>query len=236
MMQLDLREAARFLGVDDATLSRWVRRGEISARRVQDQDLFDPVDLLEFATARGLQVPPELLLKPEEGGRVMPRLADAVRAGGVHPDVPGGDKASVLRAVVDRLPLPADVDRDFLHQMLLAREHLGSTGLGQGIAIPHPRNPILLRVPAPAVSVSYLAAPIEYEALDGAPVHTLFTLVSRSMRVHLHLLAVIAAALGDPEVRRLIDGRAPEPALVAALDRVEAALERRRAERRGDKA
>ena len=133
--------------------------------------------------------------------------------------------------MVDALRLPTGLDRDFLYQMLLAREHLGSTGLGHGIAIPHPRNPIVLRVPAPAVAVSYLAKPVEYDALDGAPVHTLFTIVSPSMRIHLHLLAVIAAALGDPEVPKLIAARAPEPALVDAFDRVEAALERRRAGR-----
>jgi PTS system nitrogen regulatory IIA component len=231
MTPLDLRSAARFLGVDDAALSRWVRRGEISARRVHDQWQFDRVDLLEFAAARGIRVPPEMLTNPEEGGLALPRLSDAVRAGGVQHDVPGSDKATVLRAVVDALHLPAGLDRDFLYQMLLAREHLGSTGLGHGIAIPHPRNPIVLRVPAPAVAVSYLAKPVEYDALDGAPVHTLFTIVSPSMRVHLHLLAVIAAALGDPEVPKLIAARAPEAALVDAFDRVEAALERRRAGR-----
>jgi len=236
MMQLDLRDAARFLGVDDSTLYRWVRRGELPARRVHDQYQFDRVDLLEFAAARGIQVPPEMMVEPDQGAQPMPRLADAVRAGGVHHDVPGADKTAVLRAVVDRLPVPAGVDRAFLHQMLLAREQLGSTGLGHGIAIPHPRNPIVLRVPAPAVAVSYLASPVDYEALDGMPVHTLFTVVSPSVRVHLHLLAAIAAALGDPEVRKLLETRAGEPALLEAFARVEADLERRRAERRGGKA
>jgi nitrogen PTS system EIIA component len=171
-----------------------------------------------------------------EDAQPMPRLSEAVRAGGVHFDVPGTDKASVLRAIVDALPLPPGVDRDFLHQMLLAREHLGSTGFGKGIAIPHPRNPIVLRVPAPAVAVAYLAKPVDYEALDGAPVHTLFTMVSRSMRVHLHLLAVLAAALGDAEVQRLIQARASAAELLDALDRVETALELRRAAQREGKA
>ena len=233
-MQLDLRDAAGFLGVDESTLYRWARRGEIPARLVHDQYQFDQVDLLEFATARGIQVAPEMLLA--EGAQPMPRLSEAVRAGGVHFDVAGTDKASVLRAIVDTLPLPAGVDRDFLHQMLLAREHLGSTGFGKGIAIPHPRNPIVLHVPAPAVAVAYLARPVDYEALDGAPVHTLFTLVSRSMRVHLHLLAVLAAALGDAEVQRLIQARAGAAELIDALDRVETALELRRAAQREEKA
>jgi nitrogen PTS system EIIA component len=226
-MQLDVRDAARFLGVDEATLYRWVRRGEIRALQVHDQYRFDRIDLLEFASTRGLPVAPEVL-SDSAAGQPMPRLCDAVRAGGVHPDVPAGDKASVLRAVVDRLRLPPGLDRDFLYQMLLAREQIGSTGLGGGIALPHPRNPIVLRVAAPSVAVCYLAAPVDFDALDGKPVHTLFTLVSPSVRVHLHLLAVLAAALHDPAVVAAIGRRADQAELVTELERVEGALAARR--------
>ena len=229
-MQLSLREAARILGVDESTLHRWVRRGEIAAQRIHDQYRFDRVDLLEFASARGIAVAPDMLSDPEAHVQQLPRLSEAVRAGGVHHDVPGTDKASALRAVVDRLPVPAGIERGFLHQMLLAREQLGSTGLGHGIAIPHPREPIVLRVTAPTVSVAYLTSPIEFDALDGRPVHTLFTVVSPSVRVHLHLLAVLAAALRDADVLAKVEGRAGEAELVTAIARVEAELAARRVE------
>jgi PTS system nitrogen regulatory IIA component len=233
MMQLDLRDASRFLGVDESTMYRWARRGEIPAGLVHDQYRFDRVDLLEFAAARGIKVSPEMLAEPDSGGQRLPSLADAVRAGGVHHYVPGSDKAAVLQAVVEGLRLPGNIDRGFLLQMLLAREQLGSTGFGHGIAIPHPRNPVVLRISAPAVAVSYLATPVEFEAIDGKPVHTLFTLVSPSVRVHLHLLAVLAAALRDLDVLAAVQARAAEPELVDALARVEAALPRRRARREG---
>ena len=231
-MQLSLRDAARILGVDESTLYRWVRRGELAAQRVHDQYRFDRVDLLEFASARGIAVAPDMLSDPETQVPALPLLSEAVRAGGVHHDVPGSDKASALRAMVDRLPVPAGIERGFLHQMLLAREQLGSTGLGHGIAIPHPREPIVLRVTAPTVSVAYLASPVEFDALDGRPVHTLFTVVSPSVRVHLHLLAVLTAALRDADVLAKVEGRAGEAELVAAIARVEAELAARRGERR----
>jgi len=233
-MQLDLREASLFLGVDEGTVYRWVKRGDLPAARVHDQYRFDRVDLLEFASERGLKVRPEMVAD-SDAAQVMPSLAEAVRAGGVHRDVAGGDKASALRAVVDALPLPPDVDRAFLYQMLLAREQLGSTGLGHGIAIPHARNPVVLRVGRPAVAVSYLATPIDFDALDGNPVHTLFTLVTPSVRVHLHLLAILAAALQDPGVLAQVAARAPEAELVAALSTVEASLAERRARGGGRK-
>ncbi len=234
MMQLDLRDASRFLGVEEGTVYRWARRGEIPARLVHDQYRFDRVDLLEFASARGIRISPEMLAQPGPAGLALPSLADAVRAGGVHRDVPGSDKAAVLEAVVDGLRLPGSIDRGFLLQMLLAREQLGSTGFGRGIAVPHPRNPLVLRVSEPAVAVSYLAAPVDFDALDGKPVHTLFTLVSPSVRVHLHLLAVLAAALQDPHVLAALQARALEPELVEALAKVEVALPRRGARGGGE--
>ena len=205
-MHLTPREAARLLGVDEATLDRWLRSGELVAARVNDQWRLNRVDLLEFAAGRNLDVSPDLLAHLE--ATQLPSLADAIRAGGVHRGISGKDKAEVLRAVVDRLPLPGPGERDLLHRVLLAREALGSTGFGNGIAIPHPRNPIVLRIPRPEVAICYIEPPVDFESLDGKPVHTLFTVVSSSTRAHLHFLALIAQALHDPAVVARQIGRA----------------------------
>lgn len=226
-MQLTAREAARLLGVTQPALERWIRDGELAATKVNDQFRLNRIDLLEFAAARNLDVPPALLdeLEPQ----ALPGLADAIRAGGVHRDVPGEDKAAILRAVVERLPLPRGVDRAMLHHVLLAREALGSTGFGNGIALPHARNPIVLRVARPAVAVCYLSRPVEFDAIDGKPVHTLVTLVCPSTRAHLHLLALAANALRDPGVVAALEARADAAALVAAVTKFEAELASRRA-------
>jgi PTS system nitrogen regulatory IIA component len=226
-MQLTARDAARLLGVPEATLERWLRTGELEATRVNEQYRFNKIDLLEFATARQLEISPELLAEVEQPQ--LPSLADALRAGGVHRDVSGADKASILRAVVERLPLPSAADRELLHRVLLAREALGSTGFGNGIAIPHPRNPIVLRIARPEVAICYLDRPIDFEALDGKPVHTLITLVSPSTRTHLHLLAVVAAALRDRAVVEKLQAKGGVDELAPELARVEAAIASRRA-------
>jgi PTS system nitrogen regulatory IIA component len=227
-MQLTSREAARLLGVAEATLERWVRDGELAATRVNDQYRLNRIDLLEFASARNLDVSPALLEDLEQP-QALPGLADAIRAGGVHRDVPGDDKAAILRAVVERLPLPHGVDRTMLHHVMLAREALGSTGFGNGIALPHARNPIVLRVARPAVAICYLARPVDFDALDGRPVHTLVTLVCPSTRAHLHLLALVSAALHDPGVLAKLQARADADAVVAEVARFESDLAARRA-------
>lgn len=226
-MQLTERDAARLLGVPEVTLQRWLKSGELPATRLDDQYRLNRIDLLEFASSRGLPISPELLAELEQPQ--LPSLAAAIRAGGVHAGVPGDDKESILRAVVDRLPLPSRTDRELVHRMLLAREALGSTGLGNGVAIPHPRNPIVLRVEEPAVAICYLEHPVDYQAMDGRPVHTLVMLVSPSTRAHLHLLALVAAALRDPVVVGKLEVRAGAEALLPEIERVEAALAERRA-------
>jgi PTS system nitrogen regulatory IIA component len=232
-MQLTARDAARLLGVSESTLYRWVKAGELGSTRVDDQHRFNRIDLLEFAAAKDLAISPELLEELGHESQPLPSLAEAIRAGGVHRDVPGPDKAAVLRAVVERLPLPRASDRELLHRMLLAREALGSTGLGNGIAVPHARNPIVLRVKSPEVAICYLAQPVDFEALDGKPVHTLFTIVSPSTRTHLHLLALVANALHDPAVQAKLEARAGAEELLPEIARVDAALAARRAGGRG---
>jgi PTS system nitrogen regulatory IIA component len=226
-MQLTARDAARLLGVSEATLHRWLRDGELAASRVNDQYRLNKIDLLEFAAARRMDISPELLAELDRS-QALPSLAEAIRAGGVHRGLPGTDKAAVLHAVVERLPLPQGVDRGMLHRVLLAREALGSTGFGNGIAVPHARNPIVLRVARPAVAICYPERPVDFDALDGKPVHTLVTLVCPSTRAHLHLLALVAAALRDPAVVAKLEARAGADELVPEISRVEATLAARR--------
>ncbi len=232
-MRLTARDAARLLGVSEGTLQRWLKSGELGGKRVNDQYRFNRIDLLEFATARGLEISPDLLAELAVESHPLPSLCDAIRAGGVHRDLPGDDKPAVLRAVVERIPLPKGTDRELLHRVLLAREALGSTGLGNGVAVPHPRNPIVLRVRGPEVAICYLAHPVDFEAIDGKPVHTLLTLVSPSTRAHLHLLALVANALRDPGVFAKLEARGGAEELLPEIARVEAALAARQAGGRG---
>jgi PTS system nitrogen regulatory IIA component len=217
-MQLTVRDAARLLGVGEQVLERWVRRGELPARLVDDRYRFNRIELLEWAAQRKMQVSSEILEEPGLAQRASKPLVHAVRAGGIHRGLPGGGREILLRAMMDRIPVPPGFDREFLYQMVLAREHLGSTSLGNGIAIPHPREPIVLRVDQPAVAVFFPDAPVDFG--DVTPVHTICLLVSPSTRAHLHALASLATALRDPDVAAKLAARAPDAEILGAIERV----------------
>jgi len=223
-MKLTVRDAARLLNVSEKSIYRWIKEGVIPAYQINDQYRLNRAELLEWATSRKISVSPEIFDEPEGGDTPPPTLGEALRAGGVYYRIGGADKASVLRAVVDTMKLPEEVDQEFLFQVLLAREALGSTGIGEGIAIPHVRNPIVLHLSRPMVTLCFLERPVDFGALDKLPVSTLFTLISPTVRAHLHLLSRLGFALRDEGFRGAITRQAPREEILAALDNAERAL------------
>jgi PTS system nitrogen regulatory IIA component len=117
--------------------------------------------------------------------------------------------------------LPDGVDREFLFRVILAREELASTGIGDGIAIPHVRNPVVLHVTQPLITLCFLEKPVEYAALDGKPVGVLFGVISPTVRAHLHLLSRLTFALRDPGFKSAILRQALREEILAEADRIE---------------
>ena len=219
-MELSVRDSAKLLNVSEKTVYRWAKQGDLPACRVNEQYRFNRADLLEWANARGINLSADLFSEPV-GTAPAVSLADAVRAGGVYHEVEGGEKTAALRDAVTRMPLPREVDRDFVLQLLLARESLGSTAIGRGIALPHVRNPVVMHVPCPMITVCFLKEPIEFGALDGEPVTTLFTMLSPTVRAHLHTLARLSFALQRPEFAEVISRRANRGEVLAACEAID---------------
>lgn len=226
-MDLSAREAGDILGISERAMCRMARRGDIPATRLRDQYRFNRAELLEWVLSRNLNPPPALLQDHQDSAaEPLPSLTKALRTGGIHYEVVAWDRTSALRALVGLLPLPASVDREALLSLFRAREELASTGLGEGIAIPHVRNPLVLRVEQPLVMLCFLTEPVDFQALDGKPVFALFSLVTPTVRAHLHLLSRLAYTLQDWQVRDAVNRRASPEELLNWIERVESALGR----------
>ncbi len=226
-MELTAREAARLLNVTTEILHRWVRERGLPAHRVLEHYQFNRSRLLEWATAEGIPLSPEGFRVLHAGGQPPALvLAPALESGGIFYDLAGQKLQAVLKELVDQIPLPSGIDRAFLLRMLLARERLGSTGIGEGIAIPHVRNPIVLRVRTPMVALAFLRQPIDFHAVDEKPVDVLFTLISPTVRMHLTLLSRLAFVLHDPDLRQALNRRAVPGVIQGHFSRIETSLGR----------
>jgi nitrogen PTS system EIIA component len=219
-MQLSVRDLAKMFDVSEATVRRWVKQQELPAQRVAGQFRFNRFEVLDWAIVHQMQVRSGPLEKQRDP-QLFVSLADALEAGGVHYNVPGDDQASALRNLVSKLPLPNDFDRESLLRLFVAREGLGSTAVGDGIAVPHPRRPIVLHVTRPLVTLCFLKQPIAYEAPDGMPVTILFSVVSPTVSAHVQLLSRLARALHDPGFRQSVVGTKPCDTILREARRVD---------------
>jgi PTS system nitrogen regulatory IIA component len=134
-------------------------------------------------------------------------LADLIAPEAVYPSLKAKTKKQVLQELAQKAAVLTRIDAREIFDTLLQREHLGSTGVGRGIAIPHGRLATLPNI----VSVfARLDEPIDFEALDNEPVDLIFLLLApeHAGADHLKALARISRLLpSDREARA--SGTAP---------------------------
>lgn len=215
-MQLSAREAAKLLNVSDKTIYRWIKEGKIPAYKLNDSIKFNKAELLEWATSKRINISTDFFKSENSMNLPQHSLADTLRAGGIYYRVGGRDVKSVLSSIVEIAPIPETVDPELLLQVLLARESMGSTGIGKGISIPHPRNPIITETDQPLISLCFLETPVEFHALDGQPVHTIFLVISPLIRVHLSLISRISFSLQQPSFMDVIKNQASREDILEA--------------------
>jgi PTS system nitrogen regulatory IIA component len=161
--------------------------------------------ILEWALAHNH--PLSLPAKEAQTDRSLPPLNEVFSTKHFYYDVSGGNFPEAVRAALDRLYLPPGNDKDLICDLMISREKLMTTAVGDGVAIPHVRVPVVVNVPAPVFGVFFLCQPIDMKALDGQPVHTLFVLLSLTPKQHLELLARLAFFFRQPQFITLLRER-----------------------------
>ena len=155
-------------------------------------------------------------------------LASLIERGGIYYNVPGTSQKELLANAVGLLPSIPSLDPGNLLREILDREALMSTGTGRGIALPHPRSPILEkqhtepRLPLePMVAVIFPVQPIDWNTPDGSKVHTLFLLVSSSAKQHLSALSKINFLCQQETFSSLIQARSSKETILASIQEAE---------------
>jgi PTS system nitrogen regulatory IIA component len=220
-MTLNVREAAQLLNVSEKTIYRWISDRRLPARRIGDQYRLSRAELLDWVAANRAEASVQLFTEPEDEAGTPPTLEDAIGAGGIVYRVEGSSRDEVLRSAVEATRLPEGVSADFVFEVLRAREQLASTAIGDGIAMPHPRHPLVLHVTRPSVTLCFLERPVDFGAIDGKPVFALFLLLSQSVRVHLHLLGRLALGMRHPGFVRAVREQAGRQVILKETARID---------------
>ena len=131
------------------------------------------------------------------------KIVEFLQRSAVVDDLAGSGAAALMAELCRPLATAHKVDAQRLLETLLEREKLGSTGIGDGVAIPHGKVPGL---PLLMASFGRSKAGVDFKAIDGKPTHLFFTLFApeNSAGAHLKALARISRIFKNPAFRESI--------------------------------
>jgi PTS system nitrogen regulatory IIA component len=216
-MQLTFRDIEKAFEIDEETLYHWLNRQSMPAIKANDQYYFNSVEVLEWALKNRIRLTTGALRLCEKARQGQDVITPALMRGGVYFGLTGSLREEILGKVLDLLVLPEHIQKSSLKEMLLSREQAGTTGIGNGIAIPHVKHPVVLAGMEPVVGLFFLEKAVDFSSPNGEAVHTLFVILSSSFKWHLSLLSRLAFCLQDEEVKSALKRRAQKEEILAAF-------------------
>jgi len=211
-MELKIKDIVGLLQVSEKTVYRWIKDKKIPCYRINHQYRFNRAEINEWILSNKIELSSTLinLANPE------PRdsLRQLLEKGGIITHVSGNNVRQVLSDAVQKITAPLAVSKEEILNALISREELMPTAVGKGIAIPHPRNPIVTDLTYASVSICYLETPVDFGSLDRQPVHTLFLLLTASPKMHLEVLSKISYLCQDGEFLRMLKEHEPKEKLL----------------------
>jgi PTS system nitrogen regulatory IIA component len=150
-------------------------------------------------------------------------ISSLIERGGVFYNIGGTSVQEVLSNVVEVVALPPGLSKDQLKKAIIEREELMPTAVGNGIALPHPRSPLLSDTKEQFITIAFLQKAIDWKALDGRPVQTLILIVSATPKSHLWTLSRISFLCQQESFRSLLEQRASKEELISAIRTAEVA-------------
>jgi len=220
MEQLTVKETAEMLKVSEKTVYRWIRQGVIPTVHTHGRYRFDRRELEKWARYKRIGSEKSGTEGTSNEDEKVDLLS-ALTLGGVHYGLTGTSTEHIFRNAIAQLPALQDLEEDIQETLImemLERESLVSTGVGNGIALPHPRHPRNWGLGAPVVAMFYLKKKLNFNAIDGKPVFLLTFVLCQTVKGHLNMLSRIAHVFNDQEMKDFLASN-PKPNKV--MERIE---------------
>jgi len=220
-MELSISELSQHLGVEQKTIERWIRQGKLPVSQRGTAYRFRTSDIKKWALKHNISLHLEKQSMPEKQDEPLISLSKAIENGGIYFNIQGDDVKSILSASIETITsIPGEFKSD-LYVRLIEREQALSTGVGNGIAIPHPRIQ-LNYLTDPLVAVCFLEKFVEYNALDKQPVGILFFILCPDLQLHLHLLSSLSFCLRDRSFIQFLKSQPDPEELIEKIEALQA--------------
>lgn len=144
-------------------------------------------------------------------------IAELIHRGGIVRDVEGETTEEIYEKVCKMIDLPYGMTFEQVYNALCDREKVLSTAVGNGIALPHARAPIVKDEEDQRIVLVYLKKPINMNAPDERDVFCMFILLTQNPQVHLKVLSSLAGLFRSVRFRKVLEERADEATLAAII-------------------
>jgi len=144
-------------------------------------------------------------------------LIRMIQQGGVYYNVSGDKPEAVFADAVSRLVLPKGVEAGPLYTGICEREGLMTTSIGHGIALPHPRTPLVSEEKDERIFVCFLDKAVNFDAMDGKLVYVLFMILSTGSQSHLRVLSRLSYLFQQDSFRDILKNKPDTGELITAI-------------------
>jgi len=218
---LTAKEVSQLLHIPLVTVQRWVHQGKIPCKFKDNEYFFKKAELFEWAKAHNIHISPQETVPAEEENQETHILGNGIRRGGIFYKLTGDDIYTVMENAVDSMDFPGNVDRESILNELINREEIASTGIGKGVAIPHPRAALDMQLEKPMIPIFFLEKEIDFNSVDKQPVFVLFFMLSPNVNIHLKLLSRLSFCLRDDVFMTLLREKQPEEKILERIKEIE---------------
>lgn len=218
-MELKINDLVELFQVSEKTIYRWIKENKIPAYRINHQYRFSKSEINEWILNNKIVVSKKVI---DLQTSIQPvNLIQLLKKGGIFYDIEGKNIPEIIENTINIIPTPTNIEKKNIIEALLEREKMMSTSIGYGIAIPHPRNPIITDNENASISICFLRNEINFNAIDDIPVHTIFIIISANPKRHLETLSKISYLCQQDNFKKLLKSHAPENDVLEFIEIIE---------------
>lgn len=198
---MTIKEVAKYLKMNERTVYRLIQGGQIPATKLGKQWRLNKEKLNEWLGFQMAELPSEDLAHLEKDHKeAVIKIAPLLKQENVIFDFLAFNKNQALTKLVDIIVKNKTVTQSQGEKLLHAiidRERLCSTAIGEGVAIPHPRQSVTTGLRRPLVVLGICKKGMDLESIDGKPTHLIFLISAPRDDIHLKLMARLSRLLRD---------------------------------------
>jgi PTS system nitrogen regulatory IIA component len=195
-----------------------IKKHEIPHQTINDKELFNKQQVIEWALIRNLPLNISNHIKMTE--YKISSLNSVLSRDSFFYNCELHEN-NYINQMVNLIDIEKNIDREIIIQLLMNREELMSTSIGNGISLPHPRIPLMVGKNKPLINFFFPQNPLKLKSIDGKPVHTLILIISQTIKQHLSILAHLSFLLSKETFHSALENRLEYQQIIDIISNIE---------------